>query len=126
MHNAVWYKLECLQIQRAVVNVYQKLGRNLAEADYRQELSAEFNKLGIPFSNYQPSVSVGKQAHTLTHSLPHFICHGVIAVKINVLPTTQHEHIARASNFLKTSKSRLAILANFGAQPNATVELITR
>ena len=126
MHNEVWYKLECSQIQRAVVNVYQKLGRSLQETDYKEELRNEFSKLGIPYADYNDSCTALKSAKPLIQYQPHFICHGVIAVKIKVLPTTHHEHKTRISNYLKASKNRMAILANFGAQPHVTVEKITR
>jgi GxxExxY protein len=126
MHNEVWYKLECSQIQRAVVNVYQKLGRSLHETDYKEELRNEFSKLGIPYSDYSESDATSKNVQQPLHYQPHFICHGVIAVKIKVLPTTHHEHKTRIGNYLKASKNRMAILANFGAQPQATVERITR
>ena len=124
MHNEVWYKLECLQIERAVTNVYQKLGRAQSIHDYQDELSLEFDKLGIPFAR-QNAVEVAEQKAKLDDFYSaHFICHKVIAVKIKVLPSTHYEHTNRVSNYLRKSNHRLGLLANFGCQPRATVEKI--
>ncbi|PRC95051.1 GxxExxY protein [Solimicrobium silvestre] len=121
MDNEVWYKLECLQIQRAVFNVYKNMGRGHQVTDYKASLIDEFSKLGIPFTE-QPQPNHCQLEKFNEPYSPHFICHGIIAVKIKVLPATHHEHKTRIGNYLKASKTRLGILANFGCHPRATVE----
>jgi GxxExxY protein len=45
-----------------------------------------------------------------------------IIVEIKAIKTTTEKHEAQVINYLKASKLKLGILANFGAYPKATVK----
>ena len=124
MHNEIWYKIEYSQIQRAILNVSDKLGRSQALSDYKNELVHEFKKLGIPFSEQKNIKSEEKIPNNEDCHCPHFICHGVIAVNIKVLPHTHFELTNQASHYLRISKNKIGILANFGCNPRVTIEKI--
>lgn len=124
MEEEILHRKECYQIQGAVFEVYREMGCGFLEAVYQECLGKEFLKRGIPFAVH-PELRLCYKGEPLQQTyIPDFICHESIIVELKALAVTTGEHKAQVLNYLKATKMRLGLLANFGSYPKATVERI--
>lgn len=124
MDGEILYREECYQIQGAVFEVYREMGCGFLEAVYQECLGKELLKRGIPFVTQQELRLCYKGEPLRQTYIPDFICHESIILELKALALTTGEHKAQVMNYLKATKMRLGLLANFGCHPKATVERI--
>ncbi|TAJ79871.1 MAG: GxxExxY protein [Gallionellaceae bacterium] len=124
MDREILYREECYQIQGAVFEVYREMGCGFLEAVYQECLGKELQKRGVPFVAQQELRLCYKGEPLRQTYIPDFICHESIILELKALALTTGEHKAQVMNYLKATKMRLGLLANFGCHPKATVERV--
>ena len=81
-------------------------------------------KRNIPFLS-QSSITISYKGDGLAQTYrPDLICYGKIIVELKAVKDICDEQLAQVFNYLKASDMRLALLANFGHYPKATIERI--
>ncbi|MCK9200112.1 MAG: GxxExxY protein [Gallionella sp.] len=124
MDGDILYRDECYQIQGAVFEVYREMGCGFLESVYQECLEKELSKRGIPFVS-QPELKLSYKGEPLRQTyIPDFVCHQSIVVELKALAATTGEHKAQVLNYLKATGMRVALLANFGCHPKATIERV--
>ena len=72
---------------------------------------------GILFEREKPLELFYKDALLEKRYVPDFVCFGQIILELKVLPKLTNIEVAQLINYLKITKMKLGILANFGALP---------
>ena len=111
------FKDEVYAINGAMFEVYKTLGTGFLEPVYQESLAVEFTLRGIPFEREKPLELFYKEARLEKKYVPDFVCFGQIILELKVLPKLTNIEVAQLINYLKITKMRLGILANFGAMP---------
>ena len=110
-------KDEVYAIVGAMFEVYKTLGTGYLEPVYQEALAVEFASKGIPFEReYRLSIYY-KGVMLEKWYTPDFVCFGQIILELKVLRKLGEIEIAQLLNYLKITKLRLGILANFGSTP---------
>ena len=118
------YKSESYKIQGAIFEVYKEMGNGFLEAVYQECLERELLKQKIPFVA-QPLLKLMYKGETLQHTYkPDIICFDKIIVELKGVKSIRNEHHAQVLNYLKATKLRLGLIANFGAFPKAEIKRI--
>ena len=117
MKEDVLFADEAYRIIGACFEVYNTMGHGFLEQVYQECLEIEFARRGIP-AIAQERISLNYKGNDLTsHYIPDFICYGQIILEIKSAKALSREHQAQAFNYLKASGLTLALLANFGPDP---------
>lgn len=111
------FKDEVYAINGAMFEVYKTLGTGFLEPVYQESLAVEFTLRGIPFEREKPLELFYKDALLEKRYVPDFVCFGQIILELKVLPKLTNIEVAQLINYLKITKMKLGILANFGALP---------
>ena len=94
-------------------DVYNNLGSGFAEIVYKDALEYEFKIRKIPFQREKEFV-VNYKEIVLKHKFyADFVIFDKIILEIKSVENLNDKHIAQCLNYLKVSKYKLAILANF-------------
>lgn len=110
-------KDEAYAVVGAMFEVYKTLGTGFLEPVYQEALAIEFTSKGIPFEReYRLSIYY-KDVKLEKWYAPDFVCFGQIILELKVLKKLGEIEVAQLLNYLKITKMRLGILANFGATP---------
>jgi len=118
------YKSESYKIQGAIFEVYKEMGNGFLEAVYQECLERELLKQKIPFVA-QPLLKLMYKGETLQQTYkPDIICFDKIIVELKGLKSITNEHHAQVLNYLKATKLKLGLIANFGAFPKAEIKRI--
>ena len=111
------FKDEVYAINGAMFEVYKTLGTGFLEPVYQESLAVEFTLRGIRFEREKPLELFYKDALLEKRYVPDFVCFGQIILELKVLPKLTNIEVAQLINYLKITKMKLGILANFGALP---------
>ena len=111
------FKDEVYAITGAMFEVYKTLGTGFLEPVYQESLAVEFRSRGVPFEREKPLELFYKGARLEKKYVPDFVCFGQIILELKVLPKLTNIEVAQLINYLKITKMKLGILANFGAMP---------
>ena len=111
------FKDEVYAITGAMFEVYKTLGTGFLEPVYQESLAVEFRSRGVPFEREKPLELFYKEARLEKKYVPDFVCFGQIILELKVLPKLTNIEVAQLINYLKITKMKLGILANFGAMP---------
>lgn len=111
------FKDEVYAITGAMFEVYKTLGTGFLEPVYQESLAVEFAARGVPFEREKPLELFYKGARLEKKYVPDFVCFGQIILELKVLPKLTNIEVAQLINYLKITKMKLGILANFGALP---------
>ncbi len=107
------YKDESYTIVGTLFEVYNNLGSGFSEVVYKDALEYEFKTLKIPFEREKEFVVTYKNI-TLKHKFyADFVIFDKIILEIKSIESLNDKHISQCINYLKVSKNKLAILANF-------------
>ena len=118
------YKSESYKIQGAIFEVYKEMGNGFLEAVYQECLERELLKQKIPFVA-QPLLKLIYKGETLQQTYkPDIICFDKIIVELKGVKSIRNEHHAQVLNYLKATKLKLGLIANFGAFPKAEIKRI--
>ena len=112
------FKEEVYVIAGAMFEVYKTLGIGFLEPVYQEALAVEFGKRAIPFEREKPLQLYYKDVQLEKKYCPDFVCFGEIVLELKVLPNLTNVEVAQLLNYLKITKMRLGILANFGSTPH--------
>ncbi|TAH42220.1 MAG: GxxExxY protein [Bacteroidetes bacterium] len=94
--------------------VHNNLGAGFLEIVYKDALEYEFRKAGIPFER-EKRYEVNYKGIILAHKFyADFVIYDKIILEVKGISAISEEFVAQAINYLKVSKNKLAIIANFG------------
>lgn len=110
-------KDEVYAITGAMFEVYKSLGTGFLEPVYQEALAIEFSMKGIPFEREKQLELYYKQVKLEKKYVPDFVCFGQIILEIKVLSQLTNIEVAQLINYLKITRMRLGLLANFGSTP---------
>lgn len=120
----ILYKEECYSIQGAIFEVYREMGCGFLENVFQECLEKEFRYREIPFQS-QRGMQIFFKGEPLEQTYKaDFFCFDKIVLEIKAVKNLLPEHRAQVHNYLKASKARLGILANFGHFPQVEIERI--
>ncbi len=108
------YKEESYEIISVCFKVYNKLGKGLVEAVYKDALELEFRKRNIPFER-EKSFDIYFEETKLNRKYPaDFVVYDKIILEVKATKDIIGKYIKQTLNYLSASKFRLGIIANFG------------
>ena len=107
---------ESYQIIGACFEVHRNLGPGFLEAVYAEALMWEFEERDIPYEKNK-ELSIEYKGKLLSKKYyADFVCYGKIIIELKTNDALTQENISQVLNYLKATKMRLGILANFGEQ----------
>ena len=122
MNDSLLYRDEVYAIQGAIFDVYREMGNAWHEEVYQQCMERELRLRGVPFESKKELPIFYKGEQIEKKYIPDLFCYGKIIVELKAVPQLANEHRAQLLNYLRITKCRLGLLANFGAYPKADIE----
>lgn len=111
----ILYQLESYQIMGILFDVHRNLGGGFSEIVYKDALEYEFKKANIPFER-EKEYLVNYKDIILNHKFyADFVLFDKIILEIKSSDFLHPKYISQCLNYLKVSKTNLAILANFNS-----------
>lgn len=111
------FKDEVYAINGAMFEVYKTLGPGFLEPVYQEALAVELKLREIPFERERRLELYYKEVLLQKQYVPDFVCFDQIIVELKVIPKITNIEVAQLINYLKITKMRLGLLANFGSTP---------
>lgn len=108
------YKKESYDICGAMFAVHRELGCGFLERVYQDALEVEFQERCIPYERERKIQIMYKGKPLGEPYRADFVCYGKIIVELKAVNETTGVHRAQVLNYLKATKMKLGILANFG------------
>ena len=108
------YERETYQIIGAMMEVHKILGCGFLEAVYQEALAIEFEKQKIPFVKEKKLLLFYKGIQIEKFYIADFICFDKIIVELKALSALTSTHDSIMINYLKATKLKVGLLANFG------------
>lgn len=113
MEDEYLYKVESYKIVGILYEVHKNLGKGFSEIVYKDALEYEFNLNNIPYQR-EKEFSVNYKNVVLNHKFyADFVVFDKIILEIKTVDCFNNAHYNQCLNYLKISKNKLAILANF-------------
>ena len=107
------YKDENYTIVGILFEVHKNLGKGFSEIVYKDAIEYEFQQQNIPYQR-EKEFSVNYKDTTLKHKFyADFVVYDKIILEIKTVECFNNSHYNQCLNYLKVSKNKLAILANF-------------
>lgn len=114
MTNNIIYKEESFKIIGICMDVHNQLGAGFLEIVYKDALTYEFKKAGIPYER-ERKYEVAYKDIILPHKFyADFVVYDKIILEVKGVSGIIDEFIAQSINYLKVSENKLALLVNFG------------
>ncbi|MGE3468500.1 MAG: GxxExxY protein [Pyrinomonadaceae bacterium] len=113
----ILYKDEVYAIAGAMFEVYKTLGIGFLEPVYQEALSIEFIARGVPHEREKTLQLYYKEVSLEKRYVADFVCFDHIILELKVVPKLTNIEVAQLLNYLKITKTKLGLLANFGASP---------
>ena len=108
------FKKESFDICGALFAVHKELGCGFLERVYQDALEMEFLERCIPYEREKEIRIMYKGKPLGDPYRADFVCYGNIIVELKAVSETTGVHRAQILNYLKATKMKLGILANFG------------
>ena len=107
------YREENYAIVGILFEVHKNLGKGFSEIVYKDAIEFEFQEQNIPYER-EKEFSVNYKTTTLKHKFyADFVVFNKIILEIKTVDCFNNSHFNQCLNYLKVSKNKLAILANF-------------
>ena len=107
------FKDENYTIVGILFEVHKNLGKGFSEIVYKDAIEYEFQQQSIPYQ-LEKEFSVTYKDTTLKHKFyADFVIYDKIILEIKTVDCFNNSHYNQCLNYLKISKNKLAILANF-------------
>ena len=107
------YKDENYTIVGILFEVHKHLGKGFSEIVYKDAIEYEFQQQNIPYQR-EKEFSVNYKNTILKHKFhSDFVVYNKIILEIKTVDCFNNSHYNQCLNYLKVSKNKLAILANF-------------
>ena len=119
------YPEESYQIVGACMEVHSNLGPGFLEAVYAEALMLEFEERDIPYEiNKEITIHYkGKPLHKKYYA--DFLCYDKIIIELKAAENLTPAYTSQVLNYLKATKMKLGILANFG-EPSFHYDRVVR
>jgi GxxExxY protein len=116
MVSELLFKDECYKIIGLCMKVHTKLGKGFKEIVYKDAMEVEMRKdPGIPYEREKP-FSITYEQVVLRHKFnADFFVFDAIVLEIKAVSQLHADAFRQTLNYLKTSKVKLGIIINFGA-----------
>ncbi len=116
-----FFKKESYKIISACFEVYKNMRSGFLEAVYQECLRKEFSDRDIPFVG-KPQLELYYKDEKLEQKYePDFLRYDKI-VLLKAHKSLKDEHRAQVINYLKSTKLKLGLLANFGHHPGSNMK----
>ena len=113
MESDYLYKDESYKIVGILFEVHKHLGKGFSEIVYKDALQYEFEMNEIPFKR-EVEYAVNYKETVLNHKFyADFVLFDKIILEVKTVDCFNNSHYNQCLNYLKISKNKLAILANF-------------
>jgi GxxExxY protein len=110
------YQSESFKIVGICMAVHRELGMGFSEIIYKDALEIEFKHHGIPYLR-EKEFQVFYKGQPLNRSFfADFFMYDKIILEVKAKSSIIEEHEAQTLNYLACSKTKLGIIANFGAK----------
>ena|SRR5690554_4339026 len=109
----VIYRKESYDIVGCLYEVFNCLGNGLSEIVYKDALEYEFKLKDIPFDREKEFPITYKDVVLKHKFYADFVVYNKIILEIKTVEILTDRHLGQCINYLKVSKNKLAILANF-------------
>ena len=107
------YKDENYTIVGILFEVHKNLGKGFSEIVYKDAIEYELQQQNISYQR-EKEFSVNYKNTTLKHKFyADFVVYDKIILEIKTVDCFNNSHYNQCLNYLKVSKNKLAILANF-------------
>ena len=107
------FEKETYKIIGILFEVHKNLGKGFSEIVYKDALEYEFNTANIPFEREKEYV-VNYKNTILKHKFyADFVVFDSIILEIKSCESFNNSHISQCLNYLKVSKTKVALLVNF-------------
>jgi GxxExxY protein len=110
----ILFKVESYKIVGICMEVHNYLGPGFLEVVYKDALEYEFRNAKIPYEREKTYVVNYKDIILPRKYQADFVVFHNIILEIKASSAITDEYIAKAINYLKVSKNKLAIIVNFG------------
>ena len=114
MEEVYLYETETYQIIGAMMEVHKTLGCGFLEAVYQEALAIEFEKQKITFDKEKKLLLFYKGIQLEKFYVADFVCYGKIVVEVKALSALTTTHDSIMINYLKATKFKVGLIANFG------------
>ena len=108
------YESETYKIIGAMMEVHKTLGCGFLEVVYQEALAIEFEKQKIPYIKEKKLLIFYKGIQLEKFYIADFVCFDKIIVELKALLELTSTHDSIMLNYLKATKLKVGILANFG------------
>lgn len=110
----LFYKEESYKIIGCCIEVHKELGPGFLEVVYMDALEVEFQLNDIPYSR-EKSFEIIYKGTTLNRKYnADFVIYDKIILEVKAFKRLCDENLLQTLNYLKVTKFKLGILANFG------------
>ena len=107
------YREENYAIVGILFEVHKNLGKGFSEIVYKDAIEFELQQNNIPYQR-ENEFAVNYKNTTLKHKFyADFVVYDKIILEIKTVDCFNNSHYNQCLNYLKVSKNKLAILANF-------------
>ena len=107
------YREENYAIVGILFEVHKNLGKGFSEIVYKDAIEFELQQNNIPYQR-EKEFAVNYKNTTLKHKFyADFVVYDKIILEIKTVDCFNNSHYNQCLNYLKVSKNKLAILANF-------------
>jgi len=96
------------------MTVHSNLGSGFLESVYSEALELEFNKQCIPYTKEKKLSILYDDKVLKKYFKADYTCYDSIIVELKAAKTLTDVDVRQAINYLKATKYKLAIIANFG------------
>ena len=110
------YQNETYLIIGAMIEVHNTLGCGFLEAVYQEALAIEFEIRNIPYEREKKLLLFYKGIQLQKYYEADFVCYDKIIVELKALSALSSTHDAIMINYLKATRLKVGLLANFGEQ----------
>ncbi|MFD0977522.1 GxxExxY protein [Salinimicrobium gaetbulicola] len=107
------YKEESYELVGILFDVHNELGGGFLEVVYSDAVEYELKKRKIPYEREKKFQVHYKETVLPHHFFADFVVFGKIVLELKSTTHLHDSHIAQCINYLKISKLKLAVLANF-------------
>lgn len=108
------YPEESYLIVGACMDVHSNLGPGFLEAVYAEALMLEFEERNIPYEIYKEITIHYKGKPLRKKYYADFLCYDKIIIELKAAENLTPAYTSQVLNYLKATKMKLGILANFG------------
>ena len=94
------------------------MGTGFLEPVYQAAMVVELGRRRIPFESEKDLDVFYKDIRLPKLYRPDFVCYDKIILELKVVPRISNVEVAQIMNYMKITRNRVGVLANFGSRTN--------